>query len=80
MKLTWKREYQWDGTPAFQVLWKATTPQCEYFIARTGTADHAEWHVLRRRPDGWEDEPFLVSNMLSTAKSETQRAHDRIGG
>lgn len=79
MKLRWKRVDYWDLSSQFQVLWKATTPQREYLIARIGRADHPRWEVFIRHADGTE-ESYLNTGLLRDAKGAAQRAHDRIGG
>ena len=77
IKLKWKRVAAWDLSPDFQVLWKASTPERDYLIARTGTADKAEWELYFRYPDETE-ERFTVADLLKTAKSTAKFEHNRL--
>jgi hypothetical protein len=76
-KLTWKRVAHWDLSSQFQVLWRASTSERDYLIARTGTADKAEWELYFRYPDGTE-ERFAVCDLLKTAKSAAWFEHQRL--
>jgi hypothetical protein len=75
--LRWKRVAQWDLSPNFQILWRASTPERDWLIARKGRADNAEWEVYLRQPDGTE-ECFTVADMLRTAKSAALFEHRRL--
>ena len=77
IELAWKRVATWDLSPNFQILWQANTPERDYLIARKGTADHAEWELYFRQPDGTE-ECFCVADMLRTAKGAAKFEHNRL--
>jgi hypothetical protein len=76
-KLVWKRVATWDLSPEWQILWKSSTVERDYLIARRGRADHAEWELYFRQPDGTE-ELFTTGNMLRTIKHAAQFEHDRL--
>lgn len=75
--LAWKRVAPWDLSSDFQILWKASTPERDYLIARTGRADCARWELFFRYADGTE-ERFTSADMLRTAKSTAQIEHNRL--
>lgn len=77
IELAWKRVATWNLSPNFQILWKASTPERDYLIARKGRADHAEWELYFRQPDGTE-ECFTSADMLRTAKNAARFEHNRL--
>lgn len=77
IELKWKRVGTWDLSPDFQILWQARTPERDYLIARKGRADHPEWELYFRHPDG-NEECFCTADLLKTAKSAAKFEHNRL--